>query len=72
LEEDLVEKILLGASVFRDERSLFPEFLPQKLPRREEEISRYLKNFLDVKKKFLVWQQIFVHLFKKRDLLLLI
>lgn len=45
LEEDLVEKILLGASVFRDERSLFPEFLPQKLPRREEEISRLATDF---------------------------
>ena len=45
MEEDLVEKILLGASVFRDERSLFPEFLPQKLPRREKEISRLATDF---------------------------
>ncbi len=45
LEEDFVEKILLGASVFRDERSLFPEFLPQKLPRREKEISRLATDF---------------------------
>jgi cell division control protein 6 len=45
LDDDFVEKILLGASVFRDERSLFPEFLPQKLPRREKEISRLATDF---------------------------
>ncbi|MHA1305228.1 MAG: Cdc6/Cdc18 family protein [Candidatus Heimdallarchaeaceae archaeon] len=42
---NFVEEAMLGRSVFKNESSLFPEYVPPTLPCREEEIKRLAKNF---------------------------
>ncbi|MHA1115686.1 MAG: AAA family ATPase [Candidatus Heimdallarchaeum aukensis] len=42
---NFVEEAMIGRSVFRNESSLFPEYVPQELPCREEEIKRLAQNF---------------------------
>ncbi len=42
---NLVEDSMFGGSIFRDERTLFPEYIPEELPRREGDIRRLAKNF---------------------------
>ncbi len=42
---NFVEDAMLGQSVFKNETSLFPEYVPPELPCREEEIKRLAKNF---------------------------
>lgn len=37
---DIIREALFGTSVFLDETKLYPEFVPEKLPHREEEIRR--------------------------------
>ncbi len=43
-DEDFFEDILFGKSIFKDETTLLPEYVPPKLPGREEEIKRFLKD----------------------------
>jgi cell division control protein 6 len=45
MKKDLVKDALLGSSVFKDEASLFPEYIPPELPNRDEEIKRLARNF---------------------------
>ena len=35
----------MGGSVFKDESTLFREFVPEKLPRREKDIARLTRDF---------------------------
>ncbi len=42
---DIVEKHLTGDSVFKEESTLFREYVPDKLPRREKEIARLTRDF---------------------------
>ena len=45
MKKDLVKDALLGSSVFKDEASLFPEYIPPELPNRDEEVKRLARNF---------------------------
>lgn len=40
-----MDDILFGPSIFRDEKTLFPEYVPDKLPGRDDDIARLAKNF---------------------------
>ena len=42
---DIVERHLTGDSVFKEESTLFREFVPDKLPRRDKEIARLTRDF---------------------------
>ena len=43
---DLVRHILFGASsIFKDESTLFREYIPEKLSRREKELKRISRDF---------------------------
>jgi len=42
---DIVERSLMGSSIFKDETTLFREYIPDKLPRREREIARLTRDF---------------------------
>ena len=35
---DFVEEAMFGKSIFKNESTLYPEYVPPELPRREEEI----------------------------------
>lgn len=43
--DDIVEKNLMGNSVFKNESTLFREYVPDKLPKREQEIARLIRDF---------------------------
>ena len=43
--ENIIEKALLGASVFRNEETLHPAFIPPELPNREEQLMRLGHDF---------------------------
>jgi len=45
LEDNAVEEILFGESVFRNEATLLSEYVPPRLPRREREIVRLAQDF---------------------------
>ena len=40
-----VEDAMFGKSIFKNESSLYPEFVPPELPTREDDISRLARNF---------------------------
>ncbi len=42
---DYVEEAMFGKSIFKNESTLYPEYIPPELPRREEEIKRLARNF---------------------------
>ena len=42
---DNVEDAMLGKSIFKNESTLYPEYVPPELPTREEEIARLARNF---------------------------
>ncbi len=42
---DYVENAMFGKSIFKNESTLYPEYVPPELPTREEEIARLAKNF---------------------------
>ena len=42
---DFVEESMFGQSIFKNESTLFPEYVPPELPTREEEIKRLARNF---------------------------
>ncbi|MHA1301035.1 MAG: Cdc6/Cdc18 family protein [Candidatus Helarchaeota archaeon] len=43
--DNIVERNLMGSSIFKDESTLFREYVPNKLPRREKEIARLARDF---------------------------
>jgi len=43
--ENIIEKALLGASVFKNEETLHPAFIPPELPNREEQLVRLGHDF---------------------------
>jgi len=43
--ENLIERVLLGASVFKSEETLLQGFIPPELPHREEELVRLSRSF---------------------------
>ncbi len=45
LEDNAVEEILFGKSVFRNEATLLSEYVPPRLPRRQHEVMRLAQNF---------------------------
>nr|MDO8134323.1 AAA family ATPase [Candidatus Njordarchaeum guaymaensis] len=45
MEDNAVEEILFGKSVFRNEATLLSEYVPPRLPRREREIVRLAQDF---------------------------
>ena len=45
MSDDMVDEFLFDKSVFKDETTLFPEYIPDKLPSREKEIQRLAGNF---------------------------
>ena len=42
---DYVEDAMFGKSIFRNESTLYPEYVPPELPTREEDIARLARNF---------------------------
>lgn len=44
-KEDIFEQKLYGSSLFKDETSLFRDYIPPTLPRREEELLRLARDF---------------------------
>jgi len=42
---DFVVESMFGKSIFKNESTLFPEYVPPELPTREEEIKRLARNF---------------------------
>ncbi|WXG45765.1 MAG: AAA family ATPase [Candidatus Atabeyarchaeum deiterrae] len=45
MEDNAVEEILFGKSVFKNEATLLSEYVPPKLPRREREVMRLVQDF---------------------------
>jgi cell division control protein 6 len=45
LEDNAVEEILFGKSVFKNEATLLSEFVPPRLPRRQSEVMRLAQDF---------------------------
>ncbi|MHA1225061.1 MAG: Cdc6/Cdc18 family protein, partial [Candidatus Heimdallarchaeaceae archaeon] len=44
-ESNYVEDAMFGKSIFKNESTLYPEYVPPELPTREEEITRLARNF---------------------------
>ena len=44
-EFNYVEDAMFGKSIFKNESTLYPEYIPPELPTREEEITRLARNF---------------------------
>lgn len=44
-DSDFVESAMFGRSIFKNESTLFPEYVPPELPTRHDEITRLARNF---------------------------
>ncbi|MFW9852282.1 MAG: Cdc6/Cdc18 family protein [Candidatus Thorarchaeota archaeon] len=42
---DFVEEAMFGKSIFKNESTMYPEFVPPELPTREDEIARLARNY---------------------------
>ncbi len=42
---DFVEEAMFGKSIFKNESTMYPEFIPPELPTREDEIARLARNY---------------------------
>ncbi len=51
LGDNLIEKALLGASVFKNEETLHPAFIPPKLPNRDDQLVRLSHDFKPILNK---------------------
>jgi len=47
----LVEEAVSDSNIFKDESTLFPDYVPEELPHREEEMIRLAKNFRTILKR---------------------
>ena len=45
LEDNAIEEILFGKSVFKNEATLLSEYVPPRLPRRQGEVMRLAQDF---------------------------